>query len=208
MNTMELQTDIVLNKDAGVISPLEDDIETDNHLCIYDVLADHYVKVPENGKPILDLIVQLWSQSFASHIFSLLFHKWLFEVEIEHTEVRLCSSSALVEGASNVFWIDIQTNKRRFFSLFYHLPEDVALVPKRLSKILVQAQRDLYLLLSRFIFFYNLVCRCRLETFLNHYQVFPNAFLVGGRADFFVIELTDQVSRYPRHLISMFFSIS
>ncbi|KAI3897865.1 hypothetical protein MKX03_007083 [Papaver bracteatum] len=185
--------DIILNKDEGVISPLEDDIETDNRLCFYDVLADHYVKVPENGKPILDLIVQLWSQSFASHIFSLLFHKWLFEVEIEHTEVRLRYSSALVEGASNVFWIDIQTNKRRFFSLFYYLLEDVALVPKRLSKIPVQAQRDLYLLLSRFIFFYNL--DDRLETFLNYYPVFPNAFLVGGPADFFVIELTDQVQK-------------
>ncbi|KAI3995317.1 hypothetical protein MKX01_032119 [Papaver californicum] len=168
--------DIILNKDEGVISPVEDDIETDNHLCFYDVLADHYVKVPENGKPILDLIVQLWSQSFASHIFSLLFHKWLFEVDIEQTEVRLRYSSALVEGASNVFWIDIQTNKRRFFSLFYYLLEDVALVPRRLSKIPVQAQRDLYLLLSRFIFFYNL--DDRLETFLNYYPVFPNAFLV------------------------------
>ena len=44
------------------------------------MLADHYVRVPENGKSILDLIVQLWSLSFASHIFALLFHKWVCEL--------------------------------------------------------------------------------------------------------------------------------
>lgn len=46
-------------------------------LCFYDVLADYYVQVPESGKPILDLIVKLWSQSFTCHIFTLLFHKWV-----------------------------------------------------------------------------------------------------------------------------------
>ncbi|PIA39016.1 hypothetical protein AQUCO_02700297v1 [Aquilegia coerulea] len=136
---------IILNRDENEVSPAEDEIES--HLCFYDVLADHYVRVPENGKPILDLIVQLWSQSFASHIFALLFHKWR---------------------------IDIQTNARRFFSLF-------------------RAQRDLYLLLSRFILFYELVDE--LDTFLNHFPVFPNAFLVGGPADIFVIELADQLQK-------------
>lgn len=33
----------------------------------------------------------------------------------------------------------------------------------------------------------------KLETFLKQFPVFPNAFLVGGPADIFSIELTDQV---------------
>ncbi|XP_010260104.1 PREDICTED: uncharacterized protein LOC104599316 isoform X2 [Nelumbo nucifera] len=182
--------DIIISKDDDGVSSAEDDI---NHLCFYNVLADHYVIVPENGKPILDLIVQLWSQSFASNIFALLFHKWLFEVQLENSEVLLRYSSALVQGATNVFWIDIQTNTRRFLSLFHYLLEEVALVPARLNKIALQAQRDLYLLLSRFIFFYNLVDK--LETLLKQFPVFPNAFLVGGPADIFVIELTDQLQK-------------
>ncbi|PIA39015.1 hypothetical protein AQUCO_02700297v1 [Aquilegia coerulea] len=74
-----------------------------------------------------------------------------------------------------------------------YLLEDVALVPTRLNKITMQAQRDLYLLLSRFILFYELVDE--LDTFLNHFPVFPNAFLVGGPADIFVIELADQLQK-------------
>ncbi|XP_010253246.1 PREDICTED: uncharacterized protein LOC104594588 isoform X4 [Nelumbo nucifera] len=183
--------DIILSKDEDGISSAEGDIE--NHLCFYDVLADHYVKVPENGKPILDLIVQLWSQSFASNIFALLFHKWLFEVQLENSEILLRYSSALVQGATNVFWIDIQTNRRCFLSLFHYLLEEVALVPMRLNKIALQAQRDLYLVLSRFMFFYNLVNK--LEALLNQFPIFPNAFLVGGPADIFVIELTDQLQK-------------
>ncbi|KAF6171974.1 hypothetical protein GIB67_029392 [Kingdonia uniflora] len=93
--------DIILSKDEVELSQAEDGIDT--RLCFYDVLADHYVRVPENGKAILDLIVQLWSQSFASHIFALLFHKWLFEVELENSEILLRYSSALVQGATNVF---------------------------------------------------------------------------------------------------------
>ncbi|KAF8397521.1 hypothetical protein HHK36_016438 [Tetracentron sinense] len=181
--------DMILSRDEDGDSPAKDGIES--HLCFYDVLADHYFTVPENGKPVLDLLVQLWSQSFASHIFALLFHKWLFEVQLENAEVLLRYSSALVQGATNVFWIDIQTNTRRFFSLFRYLLEEVALVPMRLNRIALQAQRDLYLLLSRFILFYNLVDK--LDTFLKHSPVFPNAFLVGGPADIFVIELTDQL---------------
>ncbi|KAF8396758.1 hypothetical protein HHK36_018389 [Tetracentron sinense] len=191
LSALQLKTDMILNRDEDGISPAEDGIE--NRLCFYDVLADHYAMVPENGKPVLDLIVQLWSQSFASHIFALLFHKWLFEVQLENSEVLLRYSSALVQGATNIFWIDINTNTRRFFSLFHYLLEEVALVPMHLNKIALQAQRDLYLLLSRFIFFYNLVDR--LETFLKQFPVFPNAFLIGGPADIFVIELTDQLQK-------------
>ncbi|KAK3014374.1 hypothetical protein RJ639_009148 [Escallonia herrerae] len=162
-------------------------------LCFYDVLADHFVRMPSNGEPILDLIVQLWSQAFASHIFALLFHKWLFEVQLDNSEVLLRYSFALVQGATNVFWIDIQTNTRRFHSLFRYLLEEVALVPERLKKIPLQAQRDLFLLLSRFIFLYDLVDK--IESFLKQFPEFPNAFLVGGPADIFVIELADQLQK-------------
>ncbi|XP_043698634.1 uncharacterized protein LOC122649514 isoform X2 [Telopea speciosissima] len=137
--------DIIHMRDDDGVSPEEGRIQ--NQLCFYDVLADHYVRVPDSGKLILDLIVQLWSQSFASNIFALPFHKWVFEVQLENSEVLVRYSSALVHGATNVFWIDIQTNTRRFFSLFQQFP------------------------------------------------VFPNAFLVGGPADIFVIELTDQLQK-------------
>ncbi|KAF5744624.1 hypothetical protein HS088_TW07G00199 [Tripterygium wilfordii] len=186
--------EMILRREQDTISSAEDSIH--GQLCFYDVLADYYVQVPEQGKPILDLIVQLWSQSFASHIFSLLFHKWLFEIQLENSEVLIRYSSALVQGATNVFWIDIQSNARRFQSFFRYLLEDVALEPKRLNKIPVQVQRDLYLLLSRFILFYNSgKFHDKLESFLKHFPIFPNAFLVGGPADFFVIELTDELQK-------------
>ncbi|XP_048425006.1 uncharacterized protein LOC103948972 [Pyrus x bretschneideri] len=187
----ERAKEMILSREEDAISPAEDGIE--GQLCFYDVLTDHYVRVPESGKRILDLIVQLWSQSFASHIFALLFHKWLFEVQLDNPEVLLRYSSALVEGATNVFWIDTQSNARRFQSLFRYLLEDVALEPKQLNKIPVQVQRDLFLLLSRFIFFYNSVDK--LDSFLRAFPLFPNAFLVGSSADFFVIELADQLQK-------------
>ncbi|CAH8280290.1 unnamed protein product [Arabidopsis lyrata] len=187
----ERAKDVILSKEEDVISSVEAD--ADGPLCFFDVLADYYVKVSERGKDILDLMVQLWSQSFASHIFSLLFHKWLFEVELENQEILLRYSSALVQGATNVFWIDIQTNTRRFQSLFRYLLEEVALEQMRLKKIPIQAQRELYLLLSRFIFFYNSVDK--LDSFLRNFPEFPNAFLIGGPGDFLVIELTDQLQK-------------
>jgi len=91
------------------------------------VLSSHFVQVPEDGQPILDLIEKLWSQSFASRIFALLLHKWLFEVKVEEFEKLLRYSSVLVQGSINVFWIDVQTNTRRFESLFHYFLEDVAL---------------------------------------------------------------------------------
>ncbi|XAR60555.1 hypothetical protein NMG60_11033979 [Bertholletia excelsa] len=182
--------DIILSG-RDPIFPSED--ATEDRLCFYDVLADYFVWEPDNGNPILNLIVQLWSQSFASHIFSLLFHKWLFEVQLDNLEVLLRYSSALVQGATNVFWIDIQANTRRFKSLFQYLLEEVALVPERLKKIPAQAQRDLFLLLSRFILFYNLVNR--LESMLKQFPEFPTGFFIGGPADIFVTELTDQIQK-------------
>ncbi|KAI6685670.1 hypothetical protein NL676_031583 [Syzygium grande] len=108
-------------------------------------------------------------------------------------EVLLRYSSALVQGATNVFWIDIQTNTRRFQTLFCYLLEEIVLEPTRLNKIPVQAQRDVYLLLSRFMFFYN--SADKLESFLKNCPPFSNAFLVGGPADIFVIELSDQLQK-------------
>ncbi|PKA63248.1 hypothetical protein AXF42_Ash017716 [Apostasia shenzhenica] len=183
--------DIILSSDSGGASKTVE--ITESCLCFYDVLANHFVIMPENGRRILDLIVLLWSQSFASHIYSLLFHKWLFEVPVENPEALLRYGSALVQGATNVFWIDIQTNTRRFLSLFHYLLEDVALVAARIERISLQARRDLFYLLSRFLFFYNF--DHKLESFLKHFPVSANAFLVGGPADVFVIELTDQIQK-------------
>ncbi|CAI9301145.1 unnamed protein product [Lactuca saligna] len=182
--------DIILAREDATSEAL---VEVQVPICFYDVLADHFSLQPENGKPILVLIVQLWSQPFASHIFALLFHKWLFEVELDSADVLLRYSSALVQGATNVFWIDVQTNTTHFKSVFSYLLEDVALVPEKLKKIPLQTQRDLFLLLSRFIFLYNLVDK--IESFLKNFPEYPNAFLVGGPADILVIELSDQLQK-------------
>lgn len=45
--------------------------------CFYEIFAQHYTQVPEDGKEILPLFLQLWSQSFVSQIFALLFHRWV-----------------------------------------------------------------------------------------------------------------------------------
>ncbi|CAI9778776.1 unnamed protein product [Fraxinus pennsylvanica] len=197
----ELFADIALEVDdrakeiifggEDIISVAED--ANQSPICFYNVLADHLVQMPQIVQSILDLIVQLWSQLFASNIFSLLFHKWLFEVQLDNPEALLRYSSALVQGARNVFWIDIQTNARRFQSLFQYLLDDVALVSERLKKIPLQAQQDLFLLLSSFLFFYNSVDK--LENFLKQFPGYPNSFLIGGPADFFVIELADQIQK-------------
>ncbi|KAF0918282.1 hypothetical protein E2562_023360 [Oryza meyeriana var. granulata] len=183
--------DVILSTNDDGIAPVDE--REDTRLCFYEILANHFVRVPESGRRILDLIVQLWSQSFASNIFALLFHRWLFEVPLDGKEVSLRYSSALVQGATNVFWIDIQTNTRHFLSLYNYLLEEVALVPDQLSKISVQAGRGLFLLLSRFMLFYDQ--DHLLPSFLEHFPTFPNSFLVGGPADYFVIELTDQLQK-------------
>ncbi|KAI3765146.1 hypothetical protein L2E82_15172 [Cichorium intybus] len=182
--------DIILGREEAASETL---VEVQVPICFYDVLADHFSLQPENGKPILVLIVQLWSQPFASHIFALLFHKWLFEVQLDSADILLRYSSALVQGATNVFWIDVQTNTTHFKSLFSYLLEDVALVPERLKKIPLQTQRDLFLLLSRFIFLYNLVDK--IESFLKNFPEYPNSFLLGGPADMLVIELSDHLQK-------------
>ncbi|KAJ3693682.1 hypothetical protein LUZ60_009162 [Juncus effusus] len=191
----ERAQDVILSKKGGENTSSQDEISPGGCVCYYEVLADHYVKSPQSGKRILDLIVQLWSQSFVSHIFALLFHKWLFEVPIDESETSIRYGSALVQGANDVFWIDIQTNTRHFISLFRYLLEEVALIPDRSTKISLQARRDLYLLLSRYILFYDIGEEELLENFLKQFPQFPNAFLIGGPADYFVIELTDQLQK-------------
>ncbi|KAK4763771.1 hypothetical protein SAY87_013209 [Trapa incisa] len=70
----DMARDIILSREEDVISPGDDSHL--GQLCFYDVLADYYIQAPESGKPILHMIEQLWSRLFASHIFSLLFHKY------------------------------------------------------------------------------------------------------------------------------------
>ncbi|KAL8159265.1 hypothetical protein V2J09_000802 [Rumex salicifolius] len=163
--------DMILSTSEDAISP-----EPDGTLCFYDVLSDHFVEVPEDGTPILDLIVKLWSQSFASQIFSLLFHKWesknpcpslqiaycytafvricisvlfsaaiayhklqLFEAQIESSEVLLRFSSALVQGATNIFWDVVYGHSigRDVLSncIDKHLTASPLVIPRRLGKI-------------------------------------------------------------------------
>ncbi|KAL8516225.1 hypothetical protein ACS0TY_014765 [Phlomoides rotata] len=195
----ELFADIALEVDdraKDIIFSKKDAISAEDSrygcpVCFYNVLADYFVCTPQNGKSVLDLIVQLWSQSFASSIFALLFHKWMFEVQLDNPEVLLRYSLALIQGATNVFWIDNQTNARRFSNLFHYLLEEVALDSERANKIPPQAQRDLFILLSRFIFFYD--SADKLEIFLKQFPDFPNASLIGGASDIFVTELADQL---------------
>ncbi|KAL5992040.1 hypothetical protein ACLOJK_012953 [Asimina triloba] len=99
------------NQDEDGITSSEDGINS--CLCFYDVLADHFVKMPESGKPIVDLI--------------------LFEVPLENSEALLRYASALVQGATNVFCVD-----SLFAMLWQYLIEDVAFVPTRVTKISVQ----------------------------------------------------------------------
>jgi len=185
------ETAILFDQNEDMINPAE--VGMKSSPCFYEVLAEHFIQMPENGRLVLRLIVQLWSQSFASQIFSLLFYKWLFELPPEKSEGLLRYASAFVQGATNVFWIDVQSNTRRFDSLFHYTFEEVALVTIRLNKIPVQARRDLFFLLSRFLFFYEPADR--LKTFLDHFPSLPNAFSVSSPADIFVIELTDQLQK-------------
>ncbi|KAI5390915.1 hypothetical protein KIW84_075962, partial [Lathyrus oleraceus] len=79
------------------------------------------------------------------------------------------------------------------FPQIQYLLDDDALHHSRLNKIPLQAQRDMYLLLSRFILFYN--SAGKIDSFLKQCPVFQTAFLVGSPADIFVNELTDQLQK-------------
>ncbi|KAL4340936.1 hypothetical protein GQ457_08G027350 [Hibiscus cannabinus] len=69
------KTNIILTREEDAISLAEYGVN--GRLCFYEVFADYYIRVPKSVHLILDLIVQLWSQTFASYIFTLLFHKWM-----------------------------------------------------------------------------------------------------------------------------------
>ncbi|CAK9214433.1 unnamed protein product [Sphagnum troendelagicum] len=166
-------------------------------LCFYEIFAQHYAEVPEDGKAILPLFLQLWSQSFASQIFALLFYRWLFEIPREDSEGFLRYSTAFVEGASNIFWIDLQSNVRRFFSLFNYTLEQVLMDPDRLTRVPKQARQDLILLISRYFLYYE--SAKRLDTFLQKFPRVPNVLLAP--ADIFVTELTDQLQKVKVELV-------
>ncbi|KAJ6408896.1 hypothetical protein OIU84_008571 [Salix udensis] len=77
---------IIFSREEDAISPV--DANAEGQLCFFNLLADYYVWVPESGKQILHLILQLWSQSFASHIFSLLFHKWVCSLALSQQKTK------------------------------------------------------------------------------------------------------------------------
>jgi len=159
-------------------------------VCFYEVFAQHYAQVPDDGKEILPLFLQLWSQSFVSQIFALLFHRWLFEIPREESEGFLRYSTAFVEGASNIFWIDLQSNVRRFFSMFNYTFEEVVLDPVRLARVPIQARQDLLLLVSRYLLYYEPADR------VGYYlKNFPKTDNILEPADMFVTELTDQLQK-------------
>ncbi|XP_024364031.1 uncharacterized protein [Physcomitrium patens] len=164
-------------------------------VCFYEVFAQHYAQVPEDGKEILPLFLQLWSQSFVSQIFALLFHRWwirqLFEIPRQESEGSLRYSTAFVEGASNIFWIDLQSNVRRFYSMFNYTFEEVVLDNGRLSSFPIQARQDLLLLLSRYMLYYEPADRLRY--YLKNFPKTGNVVLEP--ADMFVTELTDQLQK-------------
>ncbi|KAL2650652.1 hypothetical protein R1flu_018780 [Riccia fluitans] len=160
-------------------------------LCFYEVLAEHYVQVPEDAREVLPLFLQLWSQSFSSQIFTLLFYQWLFEVpSASESDGYLRYSTAFVEGASNIFWIDLQSNEQRFFPLYHYTLEEVVTNRKPLGQVTNQAQRDLVLMMSRCFFFYEPAVQ--LDKLLAHFPPFPGSM---RPSDLFVIELTDQLQR-------------
>ncbi|XP_024382961.1 uncharacterized protein [Physcomitrium patens] len=159
--------------------------------CFYEIFAQHYTQVPEDGKEILPLFLQLWSQSFVSQIFALLFHRWLFEIPREESEGFLRYSTAFVEGASNIFWIDLQSNVRRFYSMFNYTFEEVVLDSERLTRVPIQARQDLLLLVSRYLLYYEPADR--LGYYLKNVPKSSNVVLEP--ADMFVTELTDQLQK-------------
>ncbi|XP_024519446.1 uncharacterized protein LOC9651495 [Selaginella moellendorffii] len=158
--------------------------------CFYEVLAEHYAQIPEDAKPLLPLFVQLWTQSFASQIFALVFYQWLFEIPTDASDGLLRYTTAFIEGASNIFWIDLLGNVTRFHSL-YHYTMEAALSSDQLNKFPLQSRRELALLLARFFFFYEPADG--LDDFLSRFPLVPG--YNGAAADVFVIELTDQLQK-------------
>ncbi|CAM6105447.1 unnamed protein product [Calypogeia fissa] len=194
----QLFTDIALEVDCRAKARLysEENFESprakdrEHPLCFYEVLAEHYARIPGDGDAALALFVKLWSQSLAAQIFTLLFYEWLFEVPTEDSDGYLRYSTAFVEGASAIFWIDMQSNVQRFFSLYHYTLNEVIMNPQRHLRLSTQARCELILMLSRFFFFYEPAAR--LQDFFVHFPPFPSNL---GPADVFVIELADQLQK-------------
>ncbi|THG09755.1 hypothetical protein TEA_019720 [Camellia sinensis var. sinensis] len=208
--------DIILSRE-DLISPSEDG--TEGPLCFYYVLADYFVCEPENGNPIIDLIVQLWSQSFVSHIFSLLFHKW--DPDFNNLDTSASSGKkeweegkegeekgedgeyppfAMMESgrerkekgvvAPQVQLDNSEVLLRYSSALVQDVVEDISLSSSHLDSVSsgggcigARAIKE------------NPVAADKLESFLKQFPDFPTAFFVGGPADIFVIELTDQLQK-------------
>ncbi|URE12101.1 hypothetical protein MUK42_04195 [Musa troglodytarum] len=174
--------DMIFKKDEDKITSADDGIE--NNLCFYDVLADYFVGEPENGKHILDLIVQLWSQSFVSHIFVLIFHNYLKSLLkiLKHCYVMDLPLFKVLPMFSGL------TSKQIGRDFF---PCSVIYL-RRLHLYPIAATRSLCRPVEISVFFSP---DDLLEKFLGQFPGFPNAFLVGGPADIFVIELADQLQK-------------
>lgn len=195
---LQLFTDVALEVDDraqellyGSVANARNDTSKPR-VCFYEVIAERYAQVPDNGKAVLPLFLQLWSQSFASQIFALLFHQWLFEGPAEQDSGFLRYSTAFVEGATNIFWIDVQSDTRRFFSLYHYTLEEVALKSQCLRKLPYKAQKELALMVSRFFFFYE--PGESLGDLLHNCDAFTSCSM-GAPADVFVTELTDQLQK-------------
>ncbi|EOY34108.1 Uncharacterized protein TCM_041882 isoform 4 [Theobroma cacao] len=193
--------DIILSREEDAISPAEYGIN--GRLCFYDVLADYYVQEPESGKPILDLIVQLWSQSFASQNFALLFHKWLllsrfifFYNSVEKLEsfFKQCPAfpnAFLIGGPADILVIELadQLQKLKVEPVLLHY----------LSQIKVLQGMELRMATST-----------RLKTSLYSFTspggpMYPTRAVRHAAWD--ALDLLFPVGRYPRHLISLFFRL-
>ncbi|GAQ79483.1 hypothetical protein KFL_000310330 [Klebsormidium nitens] len=124
-------------------------------LCYYEVLAEHYFQSPDDAKEIVPLISALWSQYFTFQIFALLLYRWLFETPPVQSDDMLRFNKAFLNGASHVFWIDIQSNAVRFQPLYRYILYDVVLNDARVKEFPAQVDSDLFKLASRFLFFYE-----------------------------------------------------
>jgi hypothetical protein len=91
----------------------------------------------------------------------------------------------------------LQSNVRRFFSLFNYTLEQVLMDPDRLTRVPKQARQDLILLISRYFLYYE--SAKRLETFLQKFPQVPNVLVAP--ADIFVTELTDQLQKVKVELV-------
>ncbi|KAL5570836.1 hypothetical protein UlMin_020433 [Ulmus minor] len=123
---------------------------------------------------------------FSLNVSFLLFYKYKLEID-----THIMWPTLSIENAMSKSTVVGGTRTYDCALAMLYLVEEVALEQAQLNKILVQAQRGLYLLLSRFILFYN----------SEHFSTFPNGFLVGGPADFFVNELSDQLQKLKVELV-------